>query len=364
MTIEKDLNVGANLYPTESGVAELGNSTNKWKIDASQLTGTITATTANKLGTVTVGNSAKPIYLNQGTATACSSTVGSTSKPVYMNNGAITACTATVGGTTQPVYLKSGVVTATSYTLAKSVPSNAVFTDTDTHYTSKNVVGSSTATTNTTLALTNGNVYLNSVENNAITSAHKISGSGATTVTTDTSGNIVINSTNTDTVYYAGTGISLSGTTIYNAGVRSVSTGTNNGTISVDTGGSSAEVSVKGLGSAAYTASSSYAAASHSHNYAGSSSAGGVATSAAKLSTSAGSSTQPVYFSSGVPKSCSYTLAKSVPSNAVFTDTTYEVATQSEDGLMSSTDKAKLDNLIVVSTTEPTSSDCKLWIAI
>lgn len=70
-------------------------------------------------------------------------------------------------------------------------------TNTDTHYTSKNVVGSSTATSNTTSALTNGNVYLNSVENGVVTSAHKISGSGATTVTTDTSGNIVVSSNNT-----------------------------------------------------------------------------------------------------------------------------------------------------------------------
>lgn len=72
-------------------------------------------------------------------------------------------------------------------------------TNTDTHYTSKNVVGSSTATSNTTTALTNGNVYLNSVENGAVTSTHKISGSGATTVTTDASGNIVISSTDTNT---------------------------------------------------------------------------------------------------------------------------------------------------------------------
>ena len=69
----------------------------------------------------------------------------------------------------------------------------------NTHYASKNVVGSATATSNTTTALTNGNVYLNSVENGAVTSAHKISGSGTTTVTTDASGNIIINSTDTDT---------------------------------------------------------------------------------------------------------------------------------------------------------------------
>ena len=67
----------------------------------------------------------------------------------------------------------------------------------DTHYESKNVVGSSTATSNTTTALSNGNVYLNSVENGAVTSSHKISGTGNTTVKTDTSGNIVIDSPTT-----------------------------------------------------------------------------------------------------------------------------------------------------------------------
>lgn len=69
------------------------------------------------------------------------------------------------------------------------------------------------------------------------------------------------------------------------------------------------------------------AASSHTHNYAGSSSVGGSATSAVKLDTStAGSATQPVYFSSGKPVACTYTLAKSVPSNAVFTDTNTWIA--------------------------------------
>lgn len=47
----------------------------------------------------------------------------------------------------------------------------------------------------------------------------------------------------------------------------------------------------------------------------------GNASSATALTTSAGSATQPVYFSGGKPVACSYTLGKSVPSNAVFTDT-------------------------------------------
>lgn len=45
------------------------------------------------------------------------------------------------------------------------------------------------------------------------------------------------------------------------------------------------------------------------------------AASASKLTTNAGSSTQPIYFSGGKPVACSYSLSKSVPSNAVFTDT-------------------------------------------
>lgn len=48
----------------------------------------------------------------------------------------------------------------------------------------------------------------------------------------------------------------------------------------------------------------------------------GNASSASKLTTNAGSATQPVYFSGGVPTACSYQLNKTVPSNAVFTDLT------------------------------------------
>ena len=70
--------------------------------------------------------------------------------------------------------------------------------------------------------------------------------------------------------------------------------------------------------------------------YAGASTAGGSATSAAKLdnSTDAGSTTQPVYFSSGVPTATTYSLSKSVPADAVFTDTTYGYASQNTAGLV------------------------------
>lgn len=131
------------------------------------------------------------------------------------------------------------------------------------------------------------------------------------------------------------------------------------------------------------------AASDHTHLYAGSSSASGSATSAVKLDSSAGSATNPIYFSNGKPAACSYTLGKSVPSDAKFTDTvythpttsgnkhipsggssgqilrwssdgtavwgadkdtTYNNATTSTDGLMSSSDKTKLDGIATGAT--------------
>ena len=59
-----------------------------------------------------------------------------------------------------------------------------------------------------------------------------------------------------------------------------------------------------GVTSNIQTQLNSKSASGHSHNYAGSSSAGGAATSANKLNTNGGSATQPVYFSNGVPVTC------------------------------------------------------------
>ena len=310
-------------------------------------------------------------------------------------NSAVALTTATAGSATQPVYFTGGKPAACSYTLGKSVPADAVFTDTNTHYASNTIVASAaTATSNGAAA--NGSVYLNHIENGSVRNAHKIVGGGATSVTSDTAGTITISSTNTtystattssnglmsagdkskldgiqagadavsftrslssgtkigtltingtgtdlycqtntdtNTTYSAGAGIGLNGTQFYNTGVRSIGKGSANGTISVNTNGTAADVAVTGLGSAAYTNSNAYAAASHSHNYAGSSSAGGAANSAVTLTTNAGSATQPVYFTGGKPAACTYTLGKSVPSDAVFTDTNTTYSAGSGIGL-------------------------------
>lgn len=81
------------------------------------------------------------------------------------------------------------------------------------------------------------------------------------------------------------------------------------------------------------TTASTVAIGNHTHSYAGSSAAGGSANSAVKLDSNAGSATNPVYFSGGKPVSCTYSLNKTVPSDAVFTDTNYYHKTGSWSGL-------------------------------
>lgn len=73
--------------------------TSKAAITAPSFNGNLNgnASTASKLGTSTVGGTAKPIYLNAGTATALSATVGSSSLPVYLNAGTITQCGTSLG---------------------------------------------------------------------------------------------------------------------------------------------------------------------------------------------------------------------------------------------------------------------------
>ena len=72
----------------------------------------------------------------------------------------------------------------------------------------------------------------------------------------------------------------------------------------------------------------------HTHDYAGSATSGGPATSAKKLNTDAGSSTKPVYFQNGMPVATQYEIKASVPKNAQFTDTKYEATTGETPGLI------------------------------
>lgn len=88
--------------------------------------------------------------------------------------------------------------------------------ESDTHHTSSTVVGASNAA-KANAAATNGNVWLNHIENSAVRSAHNIKGGGATTVVSDANGVITISSTDTNTHYASGTKVGASNTAQSNA---------------------------------------------------------------------------------------------------------------------------------------------------
>lgn len=92
-------------YPLKTGAGASGT----WDINISG--NASTASAASKLGSTTIGGSAKPIYLSSGTPTACSATVGSATVPVYMNAGTITQCSTTLG-----VSITGNAATATNAT--------------------------------------------------------------------------------------------------------------------------------------------------------------------------------------------------------------------------------------------------------
>lgn len=83
----------------------------------------------------------------------------------------------------------ANVTTALGYTPPK--------TDTNTHYTTRIVAGAANGTTNADT--TNGNTHINVTDDNTFRSGVVIKGTGATSVTSDASGNITVHSTDTDT---------------------------------------------------------------------------------------------------------------------------------------------------------------------
>lgn len=109
------VNSSGQIYSAGGGstVSASASYTSGTSIGAITIDGTKTTFyVPNKVGTSTVGGTARPIYLSSGTPTACNSTVGGTSKPVYMSSGTVTACSATVGSASLPVYMSSGSITA------------------------------------------------------------------------------------------------------------------------------------------------------------------------------------------------------------------------------------------------------------
>ena len=142
-------------------------------------------TLALEIGTAGATNTTVTV----GTGTGFSANTASNSTYSIKVGPALTNLASTMTGAGTSGFLKK--TGADTYTL-----------DTNTYLTtqtvSKNIVGASgTATVNA--AATNGNVYLNHLEDATVTSTHKIIGAGLTTVTSDASGNITISSSFTET---------------------------------------------------------------------------------------------------------------------------------------------------------------------
>ena len=210
--------------------------------------------------------------------------------------------TTSVGSETQPVYFKQGVPTACSYQLNKTVPSDAAFTDTDTkvtsaanHYTPAEDTSSQldADASSTTAATWNSTSLVTGVTVKRDAKGHVV-GLGVDSIKMPANPNT--DNKVCQTLTSANTNLPL---------LMSY----NSNTITADT------FNIVFRNNSIYANPSTGTITANEFN--------GNASSASKLTTDAGSSTQPVYFSNGVPTAISYTINKSVPSNAVFTDTHY-----------------------------------------
>lgn len=111
-------------------------------------------------------------------------------EPIATSSVAGLVKSATTGTTANRDY---NVEVKTDGTMKVNVP----WTDNNSHYTTGAYVGATNVKANA--ATTNGNTYFKVYDDNTKRAEFKISGSGATTVTSDANGNITINSTDTNT---------------------------------------------------------------------------------------------------------------------------------------------------------------------
>lgn len=263
------------------------------------------------------------------------------------------------GSITNPIYFNNGIPVACTYSLNATVPSNAIFTDENVTQTATTtnenfeILFSGTADNTTRTEGTRKNSNLTFNPSTGILTATKFVGVLSGNATSATTANKLSNTTaigsSIKPVYFSADGVpvaidcsietSVPSGAVFTDTTYIIESGNNNGQIKVTPSvGDPYNVSVKGLGSAAYTESSTYATAGHTHNYAGSSTVGGVANSAAKLSDvpvgGIGSETKPVFFSgtTGRPVACTYSLNATVPANAIFTDEKVKQSPITTDG--------------------------------
>ena len=237
-------------------------------------------------------------------------------KPVFQENTDGTAqslirgtLSTAMGATNKGVYIDAnGIVQPCTYEVNKTVPEGAVFTDTNTLV----VQNKSTAAANYPILLTpvaNANANQGAKET-IFSSGVKVNPSNGVLilqpVTTSSSpeGGELEFQVNAASTSYAGIRIESNDSTFKISGIDSA-----NGTSKVN----STPLVIDPYGRTVSGSGNTY---TFTGNLSGN------ATTATKLGNSAvGGTTTPIYLDAGVPKPLSYTIAKSVPSNAVFTDT-------------------------------------------
>lgn len=237
-------NAGTSNYATKAGSANsastatvdsAGNNINETYLKSASVSGKVVTFTKGNGSTFSIATQdTNTTYSNyKGATTASSGTAGlvpaattatrtaflrgdgTWSTPTNTTYGAATTTSAGLMSASDKVKLNAITDSADAVSFAQSLTSGTQVgtitingtatklyapTNTDTHYTTGLIVGAS-STANANAAATNGNVYMNVMDNTTVRNSHKITGSGSVTVTSDASGNITINGTdnNSDT---------------------------------------------------------------------------------------------------------------------------------------------------------------------
>lgn len=258
--------------------------------------------------------------------------ISSASVSYAISAGSATKLGTSAGSATQPIYFSDGKPVATTYTLNASVPAGAKFTDTNTWRGIQNNLTSDS--TIDSLAAAQGKVLKALVDSKAAAShTHTIAqvsglqsaldGKAASVHTHSYAGSASAGGSANSSVLLAPAYTASTFTTTSSTWRNGVTDGYvvwgqcwKDTRLSSDTGDISLWIKKSdSLTTLNMTLDGDvYAAGFHGNLY-------GCASTAIALTTSAGSATQPVYFSGGKPMACSYTINASVPSGAKFTDT-------------------------------------------
>ena len=333
---------------------ESQNATFPANVTATNFIGTLqgNANSASKLGTATVGGATKPMYLSGGTPTECTYTlaqnVTSASKLTDTTYSASTGLSLSKDN-------KFSINAATSSTIGGvKIGNNISITSGTISLTKGNVVNAlgytpPTADTNTTYTFTNGTDGTFTVKASNSTKAQTISvGKTASASTADnavnaqtaeTANKLSVNAGSDMTPIYfkdgvpkpcdSTLGVNINGRANYASLADKLPI--NAGSASVD------DVLVignyiggpiymgGGVGPGEFTPTDIIE--KDGDYYLLNVSKANTANSASKLNIgTTGTPTKPVYFNNGVPATCTYELNKTVPSNAVFTDTKYTLS--------------------------------------